>query len=572
MNFTRSFRNTSIAARVFGVVGLMAFTAASIAWIGLYTTDVYNAKVSNMQAASARAILGEQVNGLINAVVMDSRGIYAATSSKDVDKFSKPLMDNLKRIDRRMSEWAAIVPGSERRLFDPCSLAVQDFIKLRVAIVEAGKTQGAPAASKLGNNDVARANRQAVNDAVVMLAKINAAEVDRTVMELADFHTLMATVVPVATIGSILVVTLLASLLVRYGITGPLAGITLAIKQVADGHLDIAIPASDRTNEIGRMANSLEVFRTQANANRAMTAARLDDQQRAETAQRLALANMAQAIEDTASAAMAEIAARNDGTTAAADNMRSLSERTGTSAREANDAASLALANSQTIASAAEQLAASIAEINREVGCSTDAITRAVAARGEAGGTIQVLTNTVGRIGAVANLISSIAAKTNLLALNATIEAARAGEAGKGFAVVAAEVKQLARQTANSTEEITQQIAEVCSAATCVADAVGRIGATIEEVSEISTAIVTAIEQQSGATAEIARGAGETATVIAEMKRLNAEVSGDAQQGGARATEVLDNARGVGAAVTELKSAMVNAVRDHTSRLKAQAS
>src|SRR6185437_10103657 len=116
-----------------------------------------------------------------------------------------------------------------------------------------------------------------------------------------------------------------------------------------------------------------------------------------------------------------------------------------------------------------------------------------------------MLNERVAEIGAVAEIIGEIAAKTNLLALNATIEAARAGDAGKGFAVVASEVKSLAMQTARSTEEIARHIGQVRSATGASVAAVARIAQTITEISTIAGSIAAAVKQQDAATAEIAR-------------------------------------------------------------------
>jgi methyl-accepting chemotaxis protein len=134
-------------------------------------------------------------------------------------------------------------------------------------------------------------------------------------------------------------------------------------------------------------------------------------------------------------------------------------------------------------------LEASIRDIGDQVSQSTTIVGRAVQAGEETRTTIEALNERVNRIGAVVEIISEVAARTNLLALNVTIEAARAGDAGKGFAVVASEVKQLAAQTAGSTKEITSHISEVNTATQASVAAVGRIEQTIGEVNVISGSI-----------------------------------------------------------------------------------
>ena len=170
---------------------------------------------------------------------------------------------------------------------------------------------------------------------------------------------------------------------------------------------------------------------------------------------------MAEKIEAETREALEGIGSRSETMAATAEAMSASASRTGDAAQSAATAAAQALANAQTVASAAEQLTR-IDPRDRRPGQSVHAVVgRAVAAGSETRAKMEALNEQVGRIGAVADMIGEIAAKTNLLALNATIEAARAGDAGKGFAVVASEVKQLATQTARSTEEITRHIGEV---------------------------------------------------------------------------------------------------------------
>ncbi|HUB12152.1 MAG TPA: methyl-accepting chemotaxis protein [Acetobacteraceae bacterium] len=279
---------------------------------------------------------------------------------------------------------------------------------------------------------------------------------------------------------------------------------------------------------------------------------------------RASLLRMAEHIETDTGTALAEIRSRTAAMTDTADAMRASAARTGDSAESAATAAGQALANAQTVASAAEQLSMSIREIGGRVSQSSEVVGRAVSAGAETRTTIEALQQQVAQIGAVAGIIGEIAARTNLLALNATIEAARAGDAGKGFAVVASEVKQLANQTARSTEEIARHIAQVRAATGASVAAVAKIEQTITEIDAISSSIAAAVEQQSAATAEIARNVTETANAANEMTRRTQEVSTEAGETGQHAATVRDNASGLNDAMEALRHSVIRAVRTAT--------
>jgi methyl-accepting chemotaxis protein len=204
-------------------------------------------------------------------------------------------------------------------------------------------------------------------------------------------------------------------------------------------------------------------------------------------------------------------------------------EHTVQGARQQTDVASRASGETalsvDTISSAAEEMSASIAEISQQVTRTSTVASKAVSDAEEAGKTIQDLVTTAQKIGEVVSLIEDIAKQTNLLALNATIEAARAGEAGKGFAVVANEVKTLASQTAQATEEISQQITAIQDATDRSAHSFNEIMHIINQINQYAANISAAIEEQSAASKEIAsssqRASMNTDGVAENMRDLS---------------------------------------------------
>lgn len=191
--------------------------------------------------------------------------------------------------------------------------------------------------------------------------------------------------------------------------------------------------------------------------------------------------------------------------------LTSNAEETSTQAQVVSAAAEQVSANVRSVAAAAEEMDATIREIASQAHQAARVASDAVILAQSAGGLVNKLGESGSRIGGVVKLITSIAEQTNMLALNATIEAARAGEVGKGFAVVANEVKELAKETARATEDISSKILAIQQDTTQAVQAITEIQATIKRINEIQTAIASAVEEQSATTREIGRNVTEAA-------------------------------------------------------------
>ena len=230
---------------------------------------------------------------------------------------------------------------------------------------------------------------------------------------------------------------------------------------------------------------------------------------------------------------------------ASSKSMAGLAEQTARRAQVVAAASEEATRNVETVSSAAEELSASIAEISRHVQEASKMTAMAVSQANQTNDRIKDLGESSAEIGQVIKVITSIAQQTNLLALNATIEAARAGEAGKGFAVVANEVKELARQTAKATEEISQKIEAIQASTGGAITAIKSIGETIGKINEISTTIASAVEEQSAATSEISRNVAEAAKGTAEVSNNISGVSQAADEAGRSAADILTASSGL---------------------------
>jgi methyl-accepting chemotaxis protein len=213
------------------------------------------------------------------------------------------------------------------------------------------------------------------------------------------------------------------------------------------------------------------------------------------------------------------LASSSEELTAVSHQMAGNAEETATQANVVSAASEQVSRNVATVASGGEQMQSSIREIAKNANEAARVAKNAVHSANTTNVTVGKLGESSTEIGNVIKVITSIAQQTNLLALNATIEAARAGEAGKGFAVVANEVKELAKQTAKATEEISQKIEAIQGDTKAAVGAIGEITAVINQINDISNAIASAVEEQTVTTNEINRSMAEAAKGVGDISK-----------------------------------------------------
>ncbi|PVB60073.1 cache domain-containing protein [Labrenzia sp. 011] len=308
----------------------------------------------------------------------------------------------------------------------------------------------------------------------------------------------------------------------------PLQVVTNQISELAEGNANQEVQGMTRSDEVGNIARALDV----CCANRRAQVELEEAKSREDENQNHRQNRIETLIADfrTRSAEMLSAVTQVNGELQdTASVLESAASSSASQAEGATHASEEAASNVESVAAATEELESSTKEIAQQVERTTGVIGQATTGVEDTNQTISGLATAAGKIGEVVTLIQAIAEQTNLLALNATIEAARAGEAGRGFAVVAAEVKELATQTSNATEEISSQIGGIQTSTEAAVNAMKGISATMNDVNDYTTAIASAVTEQTAVTSEISRNiqgaAQQTKSMVGNISQLDHAVT-----------------------------------------------
>jgi methyl-accepting chemotaxis protein len=530
--------NFRIGTKIYTIVGLLSVVSIIIAVLALLALTNYNLRVGEMQNASQRSFIGEQINSMIYAVVMDSRGVYMARDAAEAEKFGKPLLKNLHEVKELIAAWRELLPQMRKNETDKASANIEKFIEFRTETVRRGIASGGPAAREYGDNDENRANRQSLNKEIEALATSTNAEIATLKSELDAFYrSKMLQLIALAVVGVAVSVSLSMVTVIRF-IARPIASLTRVMRKLAEGESDVVVPDTQRGDELGEMSRAVLVFQEGMKREQELEQSRRIEEETKDRRRR-ALETLIGAFGNEIDKVVRAVGGSAQEVKGTAEKLSVTVEETALITGKVANAADEASGNVQTVAAASEELHASIDEISRQVTRSAQIAQKAVSETAATDTSVGALSAAGQKIGEVVQLIQNIASQTNLLALNATIEAARAGDAGRGFAVVASEVKSLATQTAKATEEIAEQVSAIQSATDSVVAAFRSTGTTISEMNEIAAAISSAIEEQGAATREIAGNIQQAASGTDQVSNNIATVQMATSGNGETATLML---------------------------------
>lgn len=428
-----------------------------------------------------------------------------------------------------------------------------------------GYITGGPAAGNLLMSGFDAA-AQKMGDAMEALADRAGGASDRALAEIqaATQHTSqVAGQAVLLTIGFSIIMCLAVGGVALFGMrtVKPLTTVTSSMAQLAKGDYQVKVAGAERTDEIGEMVRTIEIFRQNLLETQALRQTQIEQNERAEQERRESLRHMANSVEMEAGKAVNHVSDQTHEMTRLAGSMANSAASVTEQCQSAAAAAQQAKMSAESVTAATEEFAASISEVTSQISRAKHIAGETVKTSDRTQAAVANLSQAVSRIGEVASMISDIAAQTNLLALNATIEAARAGEAGRGFAVVASEVKMLSTQTANATDDIRRHIDDIQRVTQETSEVVAEISRQISSVDDVSTAIAAAMEEQTATMGEISRHVAETALAASHVSESVAIVLAESGRTGDGARSLNGRAEDVSVSINNLRGTIVSVVR-----------
>lgn len=470
-------------------------------------------------------------NGMLGSEVSPSSGQFATGAALPVKDQAGQIIGTLKVATRLtpavVAELGKVV-GGEAALFGAGRLVTSTVEGLTMEALPEALVTAQRDGQAMAGLELVLPGRGAYVLAVQPLRDLsgNASAAMMIALPRAAFDAAMEKVLTIIGFAALAVLglTIPISLIAARRIANPLTEMAGAMGRLAKGDTALEIPGRGRRDEVGTMAEALERFREQAEANAAFEAAAAIERAARDRRQAM-VESLTQEFGGSVASIMDRLRVSAGSMRDASVSMASATEQTRNRVADTAEGAQQNSSNLSAVAAATEEMTASVTEISRQVAEAARAAQDAVERANTTGATVRGLAESADQIGDVVRLITDIAGQTNLLALNATIEAARAGDAGKGFAVVASEVKTLASQTARATEQISAQISAIQAATGDAVGAVQEVANAIQRVNGVAGAIAAAVEEQDAVTRDISASVQSVAKQNDEAARAMREVS-----------------------------------------------
>jgi methyl-accepting chemotaxis protein len=470
-------------------------------------------------------------NGMLGSEVSPSSGQFATGAALPVKDQAGQIIGTLKVATRLtpavVAELGKVV-GGEAALFGAGRLVTSTVEGLTMEALPEALVTAQRDGQAMAGLELVLPGRGAYVLAVQPLRDLsgNASAAMMIALPRAAFDAAMEKVLTIIGFAALAVLglTIPISLIAARRIANPLTEMAGAMGRLAKGDTALEIPGRGRSDEVGTMAEALERFREQAEANAAFEAAAAIERAARDRRQAM-VESLTQEFGGSVASIMDRLRVSAGSMRDASVSMASATEQTRNRVADTAEGAQQNSSNLSAVAAATEEMTASVTEISRQVAEAARAAQDAVERANTTGATVRGLAESADQIGDVVRLITDIAGQTNLLALNATIEAARAGDAGKGFAVVASEVKTLASQTARATEQISAQISAIQAATGDAVGAVQEVANAIQRVNGVAGAIAAAVEEQDAVTRDISASVQSVAKQNDEAARAMREVS-----------------------------------------------
>ncbi|KQR32034.1 UNVERIFIED_ORG: methyl-accepting chemotaxis protein [Agrobacterium larrymoorei] len=274
-----------IRSKINLLVGFLSLVACTIGGLSIYAINTYQAQTLALDAVADRARYGETLNRLVTAVVMESRGVYAAKDTAAAAKFADGIVTNLDAMAALVKEWKPLVPAYQAAAFENIEKRFGEFRAFRTETARLGREVSPQEASVQGNNEANRENRKAYQGEIDAVVKSDLEDLDAIKSEIDGFGQFIFLVVAVVTVTGVGAGAIVGLYVGSKQLSAPILKVSQVMKSVADGHLEADIPYLDRKDEIGEMASAVEVFKRSGldmrrmNAQEAAMRAKSDDLQ-----------------------------------------------------------------------------------------------------------------------------------------------------------------------------------------------------------------------------------------------------------------------------------------------------